>query len=463
MESLTPGIPDEPTTFALRGSPEEITLEVDGLHHPTGARLGGSIYTAYRDITHLATSSRAIWLGTRRSVYVISRRLFADPHGPEHLVRGLLAKIARQPGGSAQLARMAEIEEAARGPTRLRATWGLFAACAALYAVQLFGGEIVMVAGYFTAGLAADGDWWRIVTGNLLHANALHLVVNLLGVLAVGSLVERALGTAATTCVMAGAGLGAMAASALWSPMPVVGVSGILSGLLGALLWLELRFPDVMPAWWRVPRRALFGVIGLTALLSFLPFVAAAAHAGGFVGGGIATAAVAWNGPRNRPAGIGLRALAGATTAVSTLAIAVAGSELLRPGEFTARHVVRLDKLPDVNAEVLNDAAWMVAIDEKSSPELLEVALSLAERAVEDTDHTDAQILDTLAEVHFQLGHRAQAITAIDEAILRDPDKRHYREQRRRFLGENERGAEEHPDPQRPQPEARPDEPGLSV
>ena len=131
---------------------------------PTGARRGGPIYTAYRDITHLATSPRAIWLGTRRSVYVIARRTFVDPHGPEHLVRALLEQIARQPGGSAQLARMAQIEETARGRVPLRATWGLFAICAALYAAQLVGGESVQAVGYFTGALVADGDWWRVVT-----------------------------------------------------------------------------------------------------------------------------------------------------------------------------------------------------------------------------------------------------------------------------------------------------------
>jgi rhomboid protease GluP len=332
VESQTP---DPPATFSLRGRLSAISLDADGLHHPTGGRRGRLIYTAYRDLTHLATSSRAVWLGTRRSVYVLSRRTFVDPHGPEHLVRALLSQIARQPGGSAQLARMAQIEETARGRTRLRATWTLFAVCAALYAVQLVGGESVRVVGYFTGALVGDGDWWRIVTGNLLHANALHLIVNLIGLLAVGALVERALGTAATTCVMAGAGIGAMAAST-WSPLPVVGVSGILAGLLAALLWLELRFADALPAWWRVPRRALIGVIALSALLSLLPFVAAAAHAGGFAAGGITAAMLAWRGPRTRPAGVGLRAVAGGSVALAVLAVAVAGGELLGPGDFAA-------------------------------------------------------------------------------------------------------------------------------
>jgi tetratricopeptide (TPR) repeat protein len=260
---------------------------------------------------------------------------------------------------------------------------------------------------------------------------------------------------------MAGAGVGAMAAS-VWSPLPVVGVSGILAGLLAALLWLELRFADALPAWWRVPRRALFGVIGLTALLSLLPFVAAAAHAGGFVGGGATAASLTWRGPRTRPGGIGLRAVAGASAAVAALAIAVAGGELLGPGDFAMRHALRLGRLPGATAEELNDAAWMIAVDDDSPPALLEEALSLAERAADETEHAEPYILDTLAEVHFQLGHRAEAVAAIDEAILRDPGEDYYREQRRRFLGERE--PEDRPDyvPEEPQPE-RPEEPGLSV
>jgi membrane associated rhomboid family serine protease len=461
VESATSSSPSEPTTISLRGGSRSISLEADGLRHPTGRRFGGLVFTAYRDITHLATSSRAVWIGTRRSVYVIPRRSFGDPHGLEHLVRALVARIARQPGGSAQLARMTEIEEKARVRTPLRATWGLFAVCTAVYAAQLFGGESVLIAGYFTGALAAGGDWWRVFTANLLHANAAHLVVNLLGLLAVGSLVERALGTVRTICVMGASGLGSMAASAWWNSDPVVGVSGILSGVLAALVWLELRFADRLPAWWRIPRGALFSVIALTAALSFLPFIAAAAHAGGFVGGAIAAVAVSWRGPATRPSGLGLRAVAGATVAVTALALATAGSELLVPG-FRARHAAQMARLPGATAEELNDAAWLIAVDESSSPEQLEEALLLAERAVNETAHEEPEILDTLAEVHFQLGHRAEAVTAIDEAILRDPDRDYYREQRRRFLGERDSDDRpQAPAPTGPPSEAKTD--GLSV
>jgi membrane associated rhomboid family serine protease len=459
VESVTQG---EPTSFSLRGRPGAITLEAGGLHHPTGARWGGPVYTAYSDITHLATSPRAVWLGTRRSVYVVARRTFVDPNGPEHLVRALLEQIARQPGGAAQLARMAQIEETSRTRVPLRATWGLTLVCVALYAAQWLGGENVYTVGYFTGVLVGDGDWWRVVTGNLLHANALHLILNVLGLLAIGSLVERALGTAATVCVMAAAGVGAMAASAWWSTLPVVGVSGIVCGLIAALAWLELRFSEDLPAWWRVPRRALLGVIAGTALLSLLPFIAAAAHAGGFAGGGAAALALAWRkfGARRTPGWV--RGLAGASTVITALAVGAAGYELVRPGEFAARYTVRLLHLPGISAEELNNRAWSIATDEHSSPQLLEAALELAERAADDTKHSKAHILDTLAEVHFQLGHRDAAVAAIDEAILRAPDEDYYREQRRRFLGERDPKDRPFLPPQPAEPDAS-EQDGLSV
>jgi membrane associated rhomboid family serine protease len=458
VESETPGAA---TSFSLRGRPSAITLEAGGLHHPTGARRGGSVYSAYRDITHLASSSRVVWIGTRRSVYAIGRRTFVDPHGPEHLVRALLAAIAREPGGSEQLARMAEIEEMARVHTPLRATWGLLLVCLAVYVVQVVGGQSVQVVGYFTGQLAAEGDWWRVITANLLHANALHLILNLLGLLGIGSLVERSLGSAATVCVMACAGVGAMAASAWWSALPVVGVSGVLCGLLAALLWLELRYAERLPAWWRVPRRALIWTIVVSALLSLLPVISASAHVGGFVGGGVAAVALAWRRLRPLPSRTWVRGFAAASVAATILAVGAVGYQLAHPSEFAARHVARLLARPEASAEELNDTAWMIAVDERSTPELLEGALRLAERAVDDSGHTKAHILDTLAEVHFQLGHRDAAVAAIDEAILRDPDEDYYREQRRRFLGE--RDPEDRPElaPQ-PAPTVSEDE-GVSV
>jgi tetratricopeptide (TPR) repeat protein len=114
-------------------------------------------------------------------------------------------------------------------------------------------------------------------------------------------------------------------------------------------------------------------------------------------------------------------------------------------------------------AGLLNDTAWMIAISGEPSHPQLGVALRLAERAVDLSERDDANILDTLAEVLFQLGRPTDALAAIDEAIRLEPGERYFREQRQRFTGE--RAPENRPappgfEPLFPLPE---EEPGIRV
>jgi tetratricopeptide (TPR) repeat protein len=103
--------------------------------------------------------------------------------------------------------------------------------------------------------------------------------------------------------------------------------------------------------------------------------------------------------------------------------------------------------LPDIDPMELNNRAWLIAENPDSSREHLEAALLLAERAVQETQRTQASILDTLAEIEFQLGRPERAVEIIEEAIAQAEDERfagYYREQLRRFRGE--RDAEDRPD-----------------
>jgi hypothetical protein len=95
--------------------------------------------------------------------------------------------------------------------------------------------------------------------------------------------------------------------------------------------------------------------------------------------------------------------------------------------------------LPGISPGELNDHAWTIATAPDATRDELEAALLLAERAVAETDRSEATLLDTLAEVQFQLGFDADAVRTIDEAIALEPDETYYREQRRRFIGERAR------------------------
>ena len=458
------GAPSE--TFQLAGELGAITLDERGVRHPRAPRGGPTVHTPYEEIAHLAVSARAVWLGATRSVYILPRAIFAAEHLPERLVRAILDRIADLPGGEAQLARMAAVEERGRAPTSTPATWGLVGACVSVFVLQLILWPTLHEVGHYNALLVADGDWWRLFTANLLHAIPqvpVHLALNLLGLIALGTLCERPLGPARTLLVMGAAGLGAMLASGAVGYPEVVGVSGVVFGLLGAVTWLEWRHGADLPAWWRVPRRGFYWMYGGSAALALLfPFIAGAAHLGGLVAGAV-TAALSWR-PAWRPAPRWVRLGAGSVLALTLAALLAAAGELAQPGDYRARLTLRRAELPGISPLELNNRAWMIAIDEESSEELLAAALRMAERAVDETDRQEPTLLDTLAELQFQLGRTSDAIATIGEAIARDPDERYYQEQLRRFRGERPDRPEAPVLPTTPPPDPEPpQDPGLSV
>jgi membrane associated rhomboid family serine protease len=430
----------EPESIPLRRAGRGVVLRAERFEHPRSSRGRGRVETDYRDLTHLAASDRFIWIATRRTVYLLPRRLFVEPAGPEHLLRSLLDRVARLPGGAEQLAAMERIEALARRPVSLRATWALTITCVVGFALQILPGPVVSEVGYFSPALFADGDLWRAVTAHLLHGSPMHLALNMAGLWIVGRISERALGTQRTLVVMGAAAAGSMALSAWASDGSVVGASGVVFGVAGAFLWVELHHGEELPAWWRLPRSALLVVmVGLAAdgaLGLVVPFIAGEAHLGGLLGGLLACAALTGRRHLGIPPGPRVRAAGLAVAALALLSIGAAAVELLGAGDYRAQHAIRLAGLPSIEPTDLNNHAWLIAIAPDASREQMEAALVLAERAVAETRRLDPSMLDTLAEVHFQLGRPDLAIATIDEAIARDPREPYYREQRRRFTGE---------------------------
>ncbi len=75
-----------------------------------------------------------------------------------------------------------------------------------------------------------------------------------------------------------------------------------------------------------------------------------------------------------------------------------------------------------------NDLAWLAANLDRD----LDKALAHAQRAVE-LEPQSAGILDTLAEVHFRRGNRAEAVRLAKRCLEMDPDGEHYKKQLARF------------------------------
>jgi hypothetical protein len=288
-----------------------------------------------------------------------------------------------------------------------------------------------------------------------------------------GALVERAIGSARTLFVIGAAALIGMGAGMLARYEGALGASGIAAGIVGAYLWLELRRPERLPATWRVPRRLLVVALIVEAVISFTtPFIAGATHVAGFAAGFLVTGLVAdralqWHAPVPRW-------LLAANVLLVVAALGSMGAvarDVVGPGDALLRHGARLLAKPGANPLALNNTAWLLATREEPTPEQVDVALQLAQRAVHETRREDPTVLDTLAEAQFQAGRIDEALVTIDEAIALAPGESYYVEQRRRFTGERQRNdrpdppAEQSPlpgDPSEPdEPEEEPDEDGV--
>lgn len=141
------------------------------------------------------------------------------------------------------------------------------------------------------------GEWWRVFSYLFVHANALHLGMNMAGLWALGPFVERAFGKLRFLFIYLIAGCTGsavyLALGALeWAPpQQLVGASGCIMGLLGATAAVMLRAWIQQRA--QVARQIFLRLVAVVLLqVAFdlsTPQVAGLAHAlgllGGFLGG----------------------------------------------------------------------------------------------------------------------------------------------------------------------------------
>ena len=139
------------------------------------------------------------------------------------------------------------------------------------------------------------GDWLSLVlapfTYQFLHGGWVHLGVNMLSLAAFGAPVERLLGVRRFVAFYLSAGLAAALVHVLSFPDsadPVVGASGAISGVFGAVLVLLRRvgrMSSLLPiagVW--IALNVFFGIFGGTPGAGGQP-VAWTAHIGGFIYG----------------------------------------------------------------------------------------------------------------------------------------------------------------------------------
>jgi membrane associated rhomboid family serine protease len=167
------------------------------------------------------------------------------------------------------------------------------------------------------------GDWWRLITAAFLHASIIHIAFNMLALWWIGAPVEEYLGRTRYIGLYLVAGLAGSAGALVSSPtIPVVGASGAIFGILGAMLILE----------WQATGRLGGNAMTLIVINLVIGFafngaggnISIGGHIGGLIGGILATLAFARWGKGHAAYGrLGLAGMLGLVfVAVASVAIA---------------------------------------------------------------------------------------------------------------------------------------------
>ena len=151
--------------------------------------------------------------------------------------------------------------------------------------------DLLLLAGANVPARVLRGEWWRLWTAPLLHADSSHLLINAAGLYLLGRPLELAYGPLRLWLILAGATFAASLATLTGHAPLSIGASGAVFGMLGALVALGIKI------WLHLGlRQRISLVVGPAVLLAamlWLGMVGAPdgsridqiAHAGGTLGG----------------------------------------------------------------------------------------------------------------------------------------------------------------------------------
>ena len=388
------------------------------------------------DLHFLGGSTRRLVLGVRGR-FPLSFRVddFETPDGAERLcseIREKIGLLADGPERLRALERRARVARVAFTGTPWF-TWVLLGLLVTVYLLQGTAGgnpffERLVVTGANSPLLVAKGEWFRLVTANLLHFGLPHLLLNGVLLLGLGYMLERLAGRERFATLVIGSGIAGAGSSALLGEAHLsVGFSTSVFGLVGALAYLNLSRRAELPAGLWIP--AGWG-IGIAVVEVFSEWLVPGIDHGAHLGGGVAGWVAAWLMFRARalsargPVRV-WRVCAALAGALAVVAIGAGLRNAYAPDPESALRVA--DAIlgdPAQNPFSENEVAWLVATSPGVSRPRLEVARDAMQAAAESLPGS-SPIRDTLATLHFRLG---DFDLAVEEQI------RAYLQSRSRFM-----------------------------
>ncbi|MBR2834036.1 MAG: rhomboid family intramembrane serine protease [Bacilli bacterium] len=135
-----------------------------------------------------------------------------------------------------------------------------------------------------------NGEYYRLLTGMFLHANIVHLLLNMYALYVIGAQLESFLGRYKYLFVYILSGLGGSALSIFFSSGFSVGASGAIFGLLGSLLYFGYHYRVYLET---TLKSQIIPLILFNLLIGFsFSGIDNWAHIGGLIGGVLSTMAI---------------------------------------------------------------------------------------------------------------------------------------------------------------------------
>lgn len=168
-------------------------------------------------------------------------------------------------------------------------------------------------AGGSSIGAVANGEWWKLLSANVLHGNLVHVAMNMFVFVQVGAIVEMVLGRMVLLSGLAWAAIiGSIAAVWTSGGGVTVGASGMVFGIFGVALAADPRARTFLG-------RMAWQLIPLNLIITFVvPGISKGGHLGGLVAGALVGLACC-HGGRVRAASVRRLVLVlGVTLAIAT-------------------------------------------------------------------------------------------------------------------------------------------------
>jgi rhomboid protease GluP len=172
----------------------------------------------------------------------------------------------------------------------VRVTYGLLVLIGLTFGLQLASGyllgeDYVLDWGAKVNVLIAHGELWRLLTPLFIHASLLHIGFNAYALYALGRQMETFYGPVRFTLLFFLTGLAGSVVSLLLNPLPSVGASGAIFGLIGAEGVLLYRNRRVFGERGRRALQNVIGLIVINLLIGLQGGIDNWAHLGGLLGG----------------------------------------------------------------------------------------------------------------------------------------------------------------------------------